>query len=125
VACFSGGNFILGGLVLDEPSYIELGLALTEGCRATYSSTATKIGPEAFRWQDLSRAPEDVTHNPPPPAGQQRFYDVAGFWITNGGYVLRPEVIESYYYAYRATGDPKYQECKLPVPGFEWFIRPP
>ncbi|KXX81549.1 Mannosyl-oligosaccharide alpha-1,2-mannosidase [Madurella mycetomatis] len=110
LACFNAGNFIFGGLVLGEPAYTEMGLALVDGCRATYASTATRIGPETFRWQDLSRAPTDPTHNPPPPASQQAFYDEAGFWVTNSGYVLRPEVIESYYYAYRATGDSKYQD---------------
>ncbi|GAB1315808.1 Mannosyl-oligosaccharide alpha-1,2-mannosidase 1B [Madurella fahalii] len=110
LACFNAGNFILGGLVLDEPAYTKMGLALVDGCRATYASTATGIGPEVFRWQDLSRAPADPTHNPPPPAAQSAFYDKAGFWVTNPGYVLRPEVIESYYYAYRATGDKKYQD---------------
>jgi len=28
----------------------------------------------------------------------------------NSNYYFRPEVLESIYYAYRATGDPKYQE---------------
>ncbi|KAK9471255.1 glycoside hydrolase [Dipodascopsis tothii] len=33
-----------------------------------------------------------------------------GFWVSNARYLLRPEVVESYFYAYRATGDKKYQE---------------
>ncbi len=45
----------------------------------------------------------DCWQQPGPPSGQTDFYRKAGFWITNGQYVLRPEVIESYYYAYRAT----------------------
>lgn len=109
MACFDGGNFILGGLLLNEPAYKDLGLALVNGCHATYTATATGIGPETFAWQD-GRLPRNSSNNPAPPRDQRAFYEKSGFWITSGAYVLRPEVIESYYYAYRATGDPKYQE---------------
>jgi mannosyl-oligosaccharide alpha-1,2-mannosidase len=109
VACFNGGNFILGGLTLNAPAYTQFGLALVDGCHATYTSTATGIGPEIFAWQD-SAHPPNATNNPPAPADQAAFYNASGFWIPNGAYVLRPEVMESYYYAYRATGDAKYQE---------------
>lgn len=44
------------------------------------------------------------------PANQTAFYQKNGFWITNGYYDLRPETMESYYYAYRITGDSKYQD---------------
>ncbi|RMY74142.1 hypothetical protein D0863_03421 [Hortaea werneckii] len=101
LACFDGGNFILGGLVLDEPKYIDFGLQLVEGCEDTYNqaSTLTGIGPESFAWDNSSV-----------PADQAEFYERAGFYITNSQYILRPEVLESFYYAYRATGDNKYQE---------------
>ncbi|KAH8897012.1 glycoside hydrolase [Thozetella sp. PMI_491] len=109
LACFDGGSFILGGLTLDDQKYIDFGLELVEGCHATYTSTATGIGPEVFQWQDAN-TPVNASNNAGPPASQADFYKSAGFWITASSYVLRPEVIESYYYAYRATGDPKYQE---------------
>ena len=38
------------------------------------------------------------------------FYDEAGFWATSAAYILRPETMESLYYAYRVTGDRKYQD---------------
>jgi mannosyl-oligosaccharide alpha-1,2-mannosidase len=38
------------------------------------------------------------------------FYSNTGFKITDATYNLRPEVLESYYYAYRMTGDPKYRQ---------------
>lgn len=109
VACFDGGNFILGGLTLDQPRYTQFGLDLVSACHDTYTQTTTGIGPEVFRWQD-SKLPANASNNPGPPDDQADFYKRAGFWIDSGAYVLRPEVIESYYYAYRATGDPKYQE---------------
>jgi mannosyl-oligosaccharide alpha-1,2-mannosidase len=99
LACFDGGNFILGGLVLNEQRYIDFGLQLVNACENTYNQTLTGIGPEGFSWNTSSI-----------PADQQAFYDRAGFYITNGNYILRPEVIESFYYAYRATGARVYQD---------------
>jgi mannosyl-oligosaccharide alpha-1,2-mannosidase len=99
LACFDGGNFILAGQTLAVQKYIDFGLALVDGCRATYAATATHIGPEVFGW-DPALVPVD----------QEAFFAKNGFFITSPGYQLRPEVIESYYYAYRATGDTKYQD---------------
>ncbi|CAN9224898.1 unnamed protein product [Alternaria alternata] len=99
LACFDGGNFILGGQVLDRQDYIDFGLKLVNGCHETYISTATRIGPEIFSWNTSAV-----------PANQTGFFNRTGFFIEDAGYQLRPEVIESYYYAYRATSDPKYQE---------------
>lgn len=75
------------------------------GCRDTYKYTATHIGPETFRWLG-----ENSPANASAPAGDEAFYKQAGYWVDSAAYVSRPEVIESYYYAYRATGDPIYQE---------------
>ena len=104
VACFDGGNFVLGGLTLGDQSLVDFGLELTAGCRQTYAKTATKIGPDSFAWEDSKLL------NSNPPAGQEDFYNDNGYWLTGESYQLRPEVIESYYYAYRATGDAKYQD---------------
>ncbi|CAL3968850.1 unnamed protein product [Diplocarpon coronariae] len=109
LACFDGGSFILGGLVLGEEKYTDFGLELVNGCHDTYASTLTGIGPEIFRWVEKS-APANKTRNPPPPAEDAAFYERAGFYITDGSYALRPEVIESFYYAYRATGDQTYRD---------------
>jgi mannosyl-oligosaccharide alpha-1,2-mannosidase len=109
VACFDGGSFILGGLVLKEQKYVDFGIGLVNGCHDTYDSTATGIGPEVFQWVENSTAAND-TKNPPPPADQQAFYKKSGFYITASDYVLRPEYLESVYYAYRATGDQMYRD---------------
>jgi mannosyl-oligosaccharide alpha-1,2-mannosidase len=109
VACFDGGSFILGGLTLKEQKYIDFGLELVNGCHDTYISDLTGIGPEVFRWVTNSTAAND-TNNPGPPSDQASFYEKAGFYITNGEYILRPEVLESFYYAYRATGDQTYRD---------------
>ena len=100
LACFGGGNFILGGTGLNVWKYIDFGMAWVDGCHDTYASDATGIGPEQWSWDSNV------------PAAQDGFYNTSGFYITSNGatYDLRPEVIESYYYAYRATGDSKYQD---------------
>ncbi|DAA76018.1 TPA_exp: putative mannosyl-oligosaccharide alpha-1,2-mannosidase [Trichophyton benhamiae CBS 112371] len=98
LACFDGGNFILGGRELNRPEFTRFGLKLVDGCHKTYANTVTKIGPESFGW-DEKNVPSD----------QASFFTKSGFYINSSGYVLRPEVIESFYYAYRVTGDKKYQ----------------
>lgn len=53
-------------------------------------SPATKLGPEAFRFD--SGAEATATR------------------LSDRYYILRPEVIESYMYMWRLTHDPKYRE---------------
>lgn len=96
LTCFDGGSFLLGGQVLGRQEYIDFGLELVNGCYATNAQTATGIGPEGFGWDEASV-----------PANQVDFYNRTGFYITSSAYILRPEVIESIYYAYRITGDQK------------------
>ncbi|KAL3485520.1 glycoside hydrolase [Aspergillus germanicus] len=99
LTCFDGGNFLLGGTVLGRQDFTDFGLQLVESCHETYSATTTGIGPESFSW-DPSRVP-----------GSQRvFYEQHGFYITQGSYNLRPEVVESFYYAWRVTGNEEYRE---------------
>ncbi|KAI1291455.1 glycoside hydrolase family 47 protein [Xylaria venustula] len=109
LACFDGGNIILGGLTLDNEDYVKFGLDLAAACHATYVATVTGIGPESFQWQDNKLA-ANASNNGGPPSNQASFYKDSGFWISSSAYILRPEVIESWYYAYRATGDTKYQD---------------
>ncbi|KAL4917875.1 mannosyl-oligosaccharide alpha-1,2-mannosidase 1B [Aspergillus aurantiobrunneus] len=98
LTCFDGGSFLLGGTVLDRQDFVDFGLDLVAGCHETYNATLTGIGPEQFSW-DPSRVPED----------QQELFERAGFYIQDGAYILRPEVIESFYYAWRITGDETYR----------------
>ncbi|KAK5987782.1 Mannosyl-oligosaccharide alpha-1,2-mannosidase [Cladobotryum mycophilum] len=108
LASFAGGNFILGGILLGEQKYIDFGLNLAESYFETYKQSLVGIGPEGFRWVDA--ALPQGGNNPAPPANQADFYKKAGFWTTSGGYILRPETMESLYYSYRVTGDKKYQD---------------
>ncbi|KAJ5204753.1 CAZyme family GH47 [Penicillium cinerascens] len=99
LTCFDGGSFLLGGSVLDRQDFIDFGLKLVNGCEATYNQTLTGIGPESWGWD-----PKQV------PDSQKDFYERAGFYIESGYYVLRPEVVESFYYAYRITGSEVYRD---------------
>jgi mannosyl-oligosaccharide alpha-1,2-mannosidase len=72
------------------------------GCHDTYTSTLTGIGPESFSWS--------VSGTDGVPPANVAFYEKAGFYIQDSAYVLRPEVMESFYYAYRVTGDQKYRD---------------
>lgn len=97
--CFAGGNFILGGQVFKRQDYVDFGLQIVDGCHATYNATLTELGPESFGWN-----PDFV------PKHQKDFYEKYGFYIHSSYYVLRPKVIESYYYAYRAAGNEMYRD---------------
>jgi len=99
LTCFIGGNFLLGGDILNRSDIFNAGLQLTSGCHDSYIGTATHIGPEVFSWDNSSV-----------PSNQVAFFNRTGFWIVTSDYDLRPEVLESYYYAYRLTGDTKYQD---------------
>lgn len=113
LACFDGGNILLGAQVMYESIHspraygkwstndlddiYHFGLDLVEGCHYVYSHTATGIGPDFFSWRG-----SDTINLKTPYFSTPEPLDKA--------YGLRPEVIESYYYAFRLTGDPVYQD---------------
>ncbi|KAJ5819302.1 CAZyme family GH47 [Penicillium riverlandense] len=99
LTCFDGGSFLLGGTVLGRQDFIDFGLTLVNGCEDTYNQTLTGIGPDSWGWD-----PNSV------PSSQKAFYERAGYYISSGMYDLRPEVIESFYYAYRVTGKQIYAD---------------
>jgi len=54
---------------------------------------------------------------------QLAFYQLHGFYITSSVYILRPEVLESNFYAYRITGDRKYfDRAASAVDSFNKFL---
>lgn len=111
VASVCGGSLILGGLLLQNQTFIDFGLKLSESYFETYRQTPAGIAPELFRWVDDGNNPlAKKNSNRPPPPKWQSFYEKSGFYHTNPEYILRPETIESLYYAYRATGDKKWQD---------------
>lgn len=107
LACFHGGNWIMGGRLTGNQTIVDYGLRLTEACWNTYQKTATGIGPEAFAFIG-----PDGNYNGgvAPGTAELDFYKKNGFYVYNNYayYDLRPEVLESNFYAWRATGDIKY-----------------
>lgn len=100
LACFAGGNWMMGGRVLNNPEILRYGTSLVETCMKSYTATKTGLGPEIFNF-----LPPDGAD-----ANDAQFFQANGFHITNPQYMLRPEVIESAFYAWRITGETKYQD---------------
>ncbi|KAH9818688.1 family 47 glycoside hydrolase [Melampsora americana] len=100
LACFAGGNWMMGGRVLNDPEILRYGTQLVETCMKSYTATKTGLGPEVFSFLP----PDDAN------ADNAEFFKANGFYITNPQYMLRPEVIESAFYAWRITGEKKYQD---------------
>lgn len=95
LACFSAGMFGLGAKTNahDEKraeKYLKLGGDLAHTCHESYARTATKIGPEVF-WFTGDLDAQIGRRN-------ERYY------------ILRPEVIEGWFYMWRLTKDPKYRQ---------------
>lgn len=111
LTCFIGGNILLGGAYFANPDFVRMGEDLIEGCHHASVSMPLKIAPEGWSW----------TPKKPPRTGQQPlggpvtfvqkdFHEKHGIWPIATAYFLRPEIVESYYYGWRITGNKKYQE---------------
>ncbi|CAK5261853.1 unnamed protein product [Mycena citricolor] len=100
----AAGFHYTGGRLLNNQTIVDIALELNEGCWNSYASTATGIGPEAFAFisTDSNATDGSVSED------QLKFYSEHGFYITNSKYVMRPEVLESNFHAWRVTGDTKY-----------------
>lgn len=108
LACFAPGNLLLGGAYLEKPDLMVLGKALLDGCRHTYASTPTRIGPERFSWIPYAGLPNATFE---PRTGRQRAELAAhGFWVADAKFRLRPEYVESLFYAWRITGEQRYRD---------------
>ena len=109
--------------MLNNDTIVNIGLELVDACWNTYASTAyvsflvvscisdsscrTGIGPEVFAFAS-SEPNGSYTGNSAPSADQLQFNSVHGFYITTSDYILRPEVLESNFYAWRVTGNTEY-----------------
>ncbi|KAM9852656.1 mannosyl-oligosaccharide 1,2-alpha-mannosidase IA [Aulostomus maculatus] len=93
LACFSGGMIGIGaddGAPEKRQHYLDLAAEITHTCHESYTRSATKLGPEAFRFDGGAEA--------------------TATRLSDRYYILRPEVIESYMYMWRLTHDPKYRD---------------
>lgn len=123
LACFYGGNWLYGGRLMDNQTIVNIGLQLVDACWNTYASTATGIGPESFAFISSDG---NFTGGSTPSQSQLTFNNRHGFYVTNGVYILRPEVLESNFYAFRVTGDTKYLDrAAAAVKSFNEFLATP
>jgi mannosyl-oligosaccharide alpha-1,2-mannosidase len=97
LACFIGGLFALSAEDAHSPDetavYLESGAGITETCYRGYANSATGLGPEEMQFDN----PSELSS-----ANSGHRY-----------YILRPEVIESYFYMWRITKDERYR-------GYAW-----
>nr|XP_023025140.1 mannosyl-oligosaccharide alpha-1,2-mannosidase IA-like [Leptinotarsa decemlineata] len=70
--------------------YMEVAKEITRTCHESYDRSQTKLGPESFRFGEGAEA--------------------RALRSSEKYYILRPEVIESYYYMYKLTKDNKYRD---------------
>ena len=97
LACFVAGMFGLTGKYVpnlsdaERKDYIDLAANITHTCHESYIRTPTKIGPESFHFERLETEAQAIRPN-------ERYY------------ILRPEVVEAYFYLWRLTKDNKYRE---------------
>jgi len=94
LACFAGGMFAIGAHTRPNNTNAardaEIGRNFTNTCHESYIRTNSHIGPEVFRFNDNLEAEAEFD--------------------SDKGYILRPEVLESYFILYRITGDRKYRD---------------
>jgi len=70
-----------------KEKYVELAKGITSTCHESYVRMPTHIGPESFNMDNG-----------------------AEFSVMDRYYILRPEVVESYFYLWRLTKDEKYRD---------------
>ncbi len=113
LSCFAAGTLFLGAKHLLLPSLLPLAKSLLEGCRHVYSSTPTGLGPELWSW-DISPTTSSLQQRNQTffPQTAQQVDQLAnhGFWVIDPRYRLRPEYVESLFYAYRVTGEGRYRD---------------
>lgn len=92
LACFSAGMLAMGATKSVEPArsrHMSLASGIANTCHESCIRTKSHLGPEAFSFS--SRA------------------DAMAFGPSEKYYILRPEIIEGYFYMWRYTHDPKYR----------------
>lgn len=92
LACFSGGMLILGASKADNSTKIrhtELAKGIANTCHESCIRTRSHLGPEAFVFSNR--------------------VDAVAYGPNDKYYILRPEILETYFYMWRYTHDPKYR----------------
>ncbi|KRY72684.1 Mannosyl-oligosaccharide alpha-1,2-mannosidase isoform B [Trichinella pseudospiralis] len=93
LACFIGGLFALHGVNEEEAydKYMPLAKQITTTCHESYVRSKTHLGPEGFSFKNPEK-------------------EAMALVGAESVYILRPEVVESYFYLWRTTKEPIYRE---------------
>lgn len=92
LACFSGGMLALGSVKSGEPlrsRHLRLAEGIANTCHESCVKAKAGLGPESFVFTNRA--------------------DAMAFGPSDRYYILRPEIVETYFYMWRFTHDPKYR----------------
>jgi mannosyl-oligosaccharide alpha-1,2-mannosidase len=111
-SCFAGGNFLLGCKVLDEPWLCDLGIAASDGCHQTYNTTITGLGGFYWGWYNSSDNTQSYYPEENTDAAARKQASKDGYFVFDGdeGWSSFPEAIESWFHAYRITGEERWAD---------------
>lgn len=93
LACFSGGMLAMGAKESKEPTkttHMNLAIGIANTCHESCIRSKSHLGPETFVFSNRADA---VAYGP-----SEKYY------------ILRPEILETYFYMWRYTHDPMYRE---------------
>lgn len=93
LTCFSAAMLALGSVHLPDPvsnQHMQLASEIVRTCHESYNRSWTKLGPDVFHFDHGVEATSLVK--------------------SEAFYILRPEVVESYFVMWRLTHDTKYRE---------------
>ena len=108
--CSIGADLISGGLVFQNATSQNAGLALIEGCIGLHTRSPTNIGPQSVAWFPWLEQKEQIWFPDIEPA-EFRWENIQpSIQTLDGRYSLSGEVFKGLYFAYRATHDPYYQD---------------
>lgn len=117
LACFVGGMFGLAGRLFSNEDDVERGIKLTNGCVYAYRAFPTGMMPERIDFapcKDRTHCPWDEEYwiQERDKRNEWREHLPKGFTTAKDPrYLLRPEAIESVFYAYRLTGRKEFQDA--------------
>lgn len=92
LACFSGGMLAMGATKSEEPvksRHMNLANGIASTCHESCTRTKSHLGPETFIFSNKA--------------------DALAYGPSEKYYILRPEILETYFYMWRYTHDPKYR----------------
>ncbi|KAI0835925.1 glycoside hydrolase family 47 protein [Hypoxylon sp. FL0890] len=122
LGCFLGGTYALGGKLLNNKEYVDIGAKITLGCVYGYQNFPTGMMPERINmvackaWDDCEWDPQLFDKEKEKRPEYKKHLPLGFTTAKDPRYILRPEAIESVFIMYRITGNPVWQDL-----GWEMF----